>query len=152
MGAYITIHGNIGRAPEFKTLPSGTEVAEFTVAVNHWKGRDKEATTSWFRVSVYGKAAETTRDWQKGDMAIVNGELELREYTAQDGAKRTSADLNARNLTNVSKMMRARGSGGGAGMASESGPGWTESRPSGGSAPARREAASPRDTEDDLPF
>ena len=152
MGAYITIHGNIGKAPEYKTLPNGTELCEFSVAVNHFKGREKEATTSWFRVSVFGKPAEWVRDWQKGDMVIVNGELELREWTGQDGAKRTSADLKGNNFSNLSKMMRARGSGGGAGMASESGPGWTESRPSGGSAPAKREAASPRDTEDDLPF
>ena len=151
MGAYITIHGNIGKAPELKSLPSGVEVAEFSVAVNHWKGRDREATTSWFRVSIFGKPADAVRDWQKGDMVIVNGELELREYTAQDGSKRTSADLKGQGFTNVSKMMRARGSGSGAGMAGESGPGWTESRPS--QAPASRPAApSPRDAEDDLPF
>ncbi len=115
MSAFITIHGNIGGEPQHKTLPSGIEVCEFTVAVNHWKGANKDTTTSWFRVTVFGKATGAINDWQKGDHVIVNGELELREYTAQDGSKRTSADLNGRNFTNASKMFRAKSGGGSSG-------------------------------------
>ncbi len=83
---------------------------------------------------------------------IVNGELELREYTAQDGTKRTSADLNGRNFSNMSKMLRARGSG--AGSAGESGGGWSEDRSSrgGDSGGSRRESSAPPATKDDLPF
>jgi len=152
MSAYITIHGNLGKSPEFKSLPSGVDVAEFTVAVSHWKGRDRETTTSWYRISIFGKAAEAVRDWQKGDHVIVNGELELREYTAQDGTKRTSADLNGRNFSNMSKMLRSRGSG--AGSAGESGGGWSEDRSSrgGDSGGSRRESSAPPATKDDLPF
>ena len=152
MSAYITIHVNLGKSPEFKSLPFGVDVAEFTVAVTHLKGRDREFMTSWFRVSIFGKPAEAVREWQKGDHVIVNGELELREYTAQDGAKRTSADLNGRSFTNLSRMMRSRGSG--AGSAGESGGGWSEDRSSrgGDSGGSRRESSAPPATKDDLPF
>src|SRR5690606_39259669 len=94
---------------------AGMEVADFSVAVNHYKGRDKENTTSWFRVSIWGKQAEWVRDWRKGDYVIVSGDFELREYVDRDGVKRTSADLNARSFSNVSKMMRAREGRGGSG-------------------------------------
>lgn len=158
MGANITIDGHIGKAPEARSTATGMEVADFSVAVNHYKGRDKESTTSWYRVSVWGKPVDSVRDWQKGDYVIVSGELELREWTDRDGAKRISADLNARSFSNISKMMRAR-KGGDAGPGD--GGGWHEGPPAGGaaprsSAPAPRPSAGPAGgappTEDDLPF
>lgn len=166
MGAILTIDGRVGRAPEIRTTAQGLEVADFSVAVSHLKGRDKEPTTSWFRITIWGKGTESVRDWQKGDYVIVSGDFELREYTGNDGVKKTSADLTARSWTNISKLTRAGGHQG-APHGGPDGGEWTSSeghapapapaRPASRpapSAPPQRQAPSAHapHTDDDLPF
>jgi len=58
-GSYnrITIIGNVGRDPEMRTTPVGDTVAGFTVATTE-RSKNGEVTT-WFRVSAFGKLAET---------------------------------------------------------------------------------------------
>ena len=150
MGACVTIDGFLGRDAELKTTPQGLEIASVSVAVNHMKGRDKETTTSWFQVKVFGKGAESLRNWQKGDFVIVSGDLEIREFTGRDGQKGTAAEISGRSWSNVSHMMRAREGGGGT-------PRGASYDPAGSGAPAQqqRPAPAPRQqstVEDDLPF
>jgi single stranded DNA-binding protein len=142
-----------------KTTAQGLEIASTSVAVNHYKGRDKESTTSWFRVTVFGKGAESLRDWRKGDYVIVSGDVELREFTGRDGNKASSAEINARSWTNVSKMMRARETSGGGASHSGEPRGWSDDQApaprsqGGGSTGGGKPAPSaPPPVEDDLPF
>lgn len=134
MSACISATGHLGKDAEHKTV-GDTEVAEFTVAVRHYKGRDKEATTSWFRVTVWGKAAAAITDWRKGDMVTVSGELEIREYE-KDGVKRLSPEIRATMFTNFDRIKRGKAGGG-------------ESAPA--PRPAPRPAPS-KEAMDDLPF
>lgn len=159
MGAVVTVDGFLGREPEMKTTAQGLEIASTSVAVSHLKGRDKESTTSWFRITVFGKGAESIRDWRKGDFVIVSGDLEIREYTGRDGQKGTTAEVTARSWTNVSKIMRAREAGGGGGSHSGEPRGWSDDQQpaprsqGGGSMGGGRPAPSaPPPVEDDLPF
>ena len=104
MSAIVHIQGNLGGDPTTETLPSGVEVAKFSVAVTIYKGRDKEKVTNWYRVAVFGKQTQLVADWKKGQTVAVHGRLEVREYD-KDGEKRYSLDVTAEGLTNFSKFV-----------------------------------------------
>lgn len=142
MSAFVHITGNVGNPPKFETTPSGAEVAKVSVAVNIYKGRDKEQVTNWFNVVVWGKMGETLRDWRKGDTVQVCGRLEMRDYESQ-GQARVSLDVTASEVSNLSKFVKPRGEAGG--YAASAPP--AERRAQAQAAPRREE------TEDDsLPF
>lgn len=103
----ITIVGNLGGDPEMRYMPDGTAVTNFSVATNRrWTnqqtGEPAEETT-WFRVSVWGRQAETTNQYlSKGQQVLVEGRLRPdpqtggpRLWTGQDGTVRASFELQA---------------------------------------------------------
>ena len=141
----ITIAGNLGRDPELKYLQDGTPVTSLSVATNNnytnQKGEQIKETT-WFRVSVFGKQAETVSQYlTKGRQVLVEGRLRPdpttggpRIWTAQDGSPRASFEITATTVRFIgARQDGAAPSGGGNGRGGEmSGP--------------------PEMTEEDIPF
>lgn len=108
----ITIVGNLGRDPEVRALPSGDSVADFSVATTERGRNGKEDTTTWFRVSVFGKAADTAGQYlHKGSYVYVDGRLSQREYTGNDGTARTSIEVNANDFRMLDKAPSSDGGG-----------------------------------------
>jgi single-strand DNA-binding protein len=74
----VVIGGNLTGDPELKYLPSGSAVAEFTVAINErWKKDDQaQEQTHFIRCHAFGKTAENiAKYFKKGERIIVNGGL-----------------------------------------------------------------------------
>ena len=75
----IVIVGNLGRDPEMRYTPSGQPVTNLSVATNRkWTSADGTPgeETIWFRVSVWGKQAETCNQYlSKGRQVLVEGRL-----------------------------------------------------------------------------
>jgi len=75
----IIIVGNLGREPELRYSPSGQPVSNFPVATNRtYTGANGEQVkeTIWFRVSTWGKQAETCAQYlKKGSKVLVEGRL-----------------------------------------------------------------------------
>jgi len=70
----LIIIGNLGRDPEMRYTPDGKAVTSFSVATSR-KYNDKEET-AWFRVSVWGKQAESCNQYlTKGSKVLVEGRL-----------------------------------------------------------------------------
>ncbi|MDQ7007730.1 MAG: single-stranded DNA-binding protein [Acidobacteriota bacterium] len=117
--AKITIIGNLGRDAELKYLGSGTPVAEFSVATNEqWKDRNgnPQEHTQWFRISLWGKQAETLKPYLlKGKQIYVDGRLRVREYNDRDGNKRFSCDVRADTI----QLLGGRGQESGGGHSGE---------------------------------
>lgn len=95
----VHLVGNVGREPEMKYTASGKPVTSFTVAVNQGTKDPKTGEwtddTAWFRVSVWGDAAERMADVvHKGTKVFVAGRFRVREYE-QAGVKRTSLEITA---------------------------------------------------------
>jgi single-strand DNA-binding protein len=105
----MTIIGNLGGDPEMRYTPSGAPVTSFNVAVNDRRKQpdgQMQETTQWFRVSCWNKLADVASQYlKKGASVYVEGPLLVREFTGNDGQKRFSLDLTAREL----KMLDARG-------------------------------------------
>ena len=103
----MTVVGNLGRDPETRYLPSGDQVCDFSVATSdRWRAKDGQMQehTTWFRVSAFGKLAETCSQYlHKGSYVYVEGTLSQREWTDRDGASRTSLEIRARDMRMLDK-------------------------------------------------
>ncbi|MCS7178062.1 MAG: single-stranded DNA-binding protein [Anaerolineae bacterium] len=99
----IIIAGHLGRDPEMRYLPNGQPVTTFSVAsTRRWTGQDGQTQeeTIWFRVSAFGKLAETCNQYlSKGRAVLVEGRLrpnergEPRTWVGSDGVVRATYDV-----------------------------------------------------------
>ena len=94
------IMGRLTRDPELRRTNSGKPVASFTVAVDRDyapDGQDKE-TDFIDCVAWQGTAEFVDKYFKKGSMIVVNGRLQLRNWTDKEGNKRRSAEILASNV------------------------------------------------------
>ncbi len=87
----VFIIGNLTRDPELKALPSGVNVASFSIATNRvWKDKNgvKQENTDYHNIVVFGRQADTASAYlKKGAMAYVEGRLTTRSWDGPDGKK-----------------------------------------------------------------
>lgn len=126
----IIIVGNLGGDPEMRYMSDGTAVTNFSVATNRrWTNRssgEQQDETTWFRVSVWGRQAETANEYlSKGQQVLVEGRMRPdpqtggpRMWTGQDGTARASFEITARNV----RFMGARETSSFSGDESTNGP------------------------------
>lgn len=91
----IIVMGRMTRDPELRRTNSGTAVASFTVAVDRdFKSQSGEKETDFIDVVAWRNTAEfVSKYFSKGRMAVVEGRLQLRDWTDKDGNKRRSAEI-----------------------------------------------------------
>ena len=98
----IMLIGNVGSDPEMRYTPNGKAVTSFRMATNYrYAGSDGERReeTEWFRVSVWGKQAESCNQFlSKGKRVFVEGRLRSRSWEGQDGQMRTSLEVSANRV------------------------------------------------------
>lgn len=92
----VTISGRIGRDLELKSTQSGVSVVSFSLAVDR-DFKDKangERATDWIGVVAWRSTAEyVCRYGAKGRQLIVDGRLQVRDWTNKDGNKRRSVEV-----------------------------------------------------------
>lgn len=97
----IIIMGRLARDPELRRTQAGVPVASFRLAVDR-DFKDKstgERTTDWIDVVAWRQTGEfVSRYFTKGRLVVVDGRLQMREWTDKDGNKRTSAEVLAENV------------------------------------------------------
>lgn len=129
----ITVIGNLTSDPELRFTPSGSAVANFTIAStprtfdrqsNEWK----DGETLFLRASVWREAAENVAEsLTKGMRVIVNGRLKSRSYETKEGEKRTVIELEVDEIgpslryANAKVNRTQRSGGGGAGNGAQGG-------------------------------
>ena len=97
---HITVMGRLVRDPELRRTGSGVAVASFTVAVERdFGGRDGgERKTDFINCVAWRQTGEfISKYFAKGRMIVVDGRLEMRDWTDREGNKRTSAEINVDN-------------------------------------------------------
>jgi single-strand DNA-binding protein len=114
----VVLTGNLTRDPELRSLPSGFAVCSLRIASN--SRRKDGATGEWvdkpnyFDVTVFGAQGENcARYLSKGRPVAIDGRLEWREWTTQDGQKRQSVEIVADGVQFLAG--RDEGSNGGGG-------------------------------------
>ena len=110
----IILMGRLARDPELRHTQTGTPVASFRLAVDR-DFKDKatgEKATDWIDVVAWRQTAEfVSRYFTKGRMAVVEGRLQIRDWTDRDGNKRTSAEVVADNVYFGDSKRDAEGGG-----------------------------------------
>jgi len=123
----ITVVGNLTADPELRFTPSGSAVANFTIAstprVFDASAREwKDGEPLFLRCSLWRESAENlVESLGKGARVIVQGRLKSRAYETKDGEKRTVVELEVDEVgaslrfstVKAQRAYRGQGSGGG---------------------------------------
>lgn len=144
--------GNVGKDPEVKFLPSGSAVANFTLATSE-RFKDKsgefQERTEWHNLTAYQRLAEIVRDYvKKGSKLYVEGRIQTRSWDDKETQKKI---YRTEIVVNDLVLLSGRGEG-------ESGGGYSRSGSSSGSFDQRPPAhaddlvQSTEITDDDIPF
>ena len=110
---HLVLQGRLGSDVELRTTPSGVEVATVNLAVDRdVKDKDGSRKTDWITVVAWRqRAIFLSRYFTKGRMAVVEGRLQIRDYTDRDGNKRTAAEVVADNVYFGDSKRDAEGGG-----------------------------------------
>lgn len=92
----IILMGRLTRDPELRHTQQGTSVASFALAVDR---NGKEKSTDFIEVVAWRNTADfVAKYFTKGRMAVVEGRLQVRDFTDRDGNKRRTAEVVAENV------------------------------------------------------
>lgn len=96
----IIVMGRLTRDPELRRTNSGIAVASFTVAVDRdFKSQSGDKETDFIDIVAWRNTAEfVSKYFSKGRMAVVEGHLQLRDWTDKEGNKRRTAEIVADNV------------------------------------------------------
>ena len=96
----IIIMGRLTRDPELRRTGSGTAVTSFSLACDRdFKSQSGDKETDFIEVVAWKNTAEfVSKYFSKGRMAVVEGRLQIRDWTDKAGNKRTTAEVVADNV------------------------------------------------------
>ena len=95
----VTIVGNLGQDPEVRTTNTGALVVSLSVATtDNWTDKqtgEKRQRTEWHRVVIFNQSkAKIARDYlKKGAQVYLEGQLQTRKWTTEDGQDRYSTEV-----------------------------------------------------------
>lgn len=142
----VILIGNLGRDPEVRYTPSGTAVANFSIATTeNWTNKDgeKESHTEWHRIVAWGRLGEICGEYlSKGKQVYIEGRIRTNEWEDQEGNKRQTKEI-------VATTMQMLGSRAQAEPSSDESPSLSKASRSNDPEP---DTASSEPTEDDIPF
>jgi single-strand DNA-binding protein len=107
----VILVGNIGRDADVKVTPSGTSVANFSVATTEtWKkDGEKKEKTEWHRIVLWGQQADTLQPYLTGGKQVyIEGRLETRQWE-KDGQKHYSTEVRADRIVLLGGKRGERG-------------------------------------------
>ena len=98
----VQLIGNLGNAPEVKTIESGKKLARFSVATNESyrnANGEKVTETTWHNLVAWGKVAEIAEKYlTKGSEVAIEGKLINRSYTDKGGNKKYITEVQVNEL------------------------------------------------------
>jgi single-strand DNA-binding protein len=148
----VTLIGNVGKDPEFRSTPNGVAVANFTLATSdrfqdaqgNWQDR-----TEWHSLVAFKRTAEIVRDYvKKGSKLYIEGKLQTRSWDDKEtNVKKYRTEIIVNDLVLLSS--REEGGGGSRPATSGSSAASFDQRP-----PAGQDdiAQSTEISDDDIPF
>lgn len=101
----ILLIGRLGKDPEIRTTTTGKNYATFSLAVNkRIKSSDGSQDSDWFNVKVWGQKAEYVNNYlTKGRLVSVEGRMESRKYTDQQGMSREIWEVTADEVNGLDR-------------------------------------------------
>lgn len=137
----VMLIGNLTRDPELRYTPSGTAVCTIGLATNRsWtspEGGERNEETEFHRIVAWSKLAEICGQLlKKGRKVYVEGRLQTRKWTSQDGAEKQTTEIVMDNMI----MLDSKGAGDGEGGSSYAYPSDGQTAPAAGGAQTAKTA------------
>lgn len=102
------IIGNLTRDPEVRTTPSGATVASFSIATNMvWTDQSgqKQEKVEFHNIVAWRRLGEICGQYlRKGAKVYIEGRLQTRDWTGQDGVKRYRTEIIAENMIMLDRL------------------------------------------------
>ncbi len=143
----VILVGNCGKDPEARTLPSGGNVTNITLATTEgWKDKngEKQERTEWHNIVMYAKLGEIAAQYlKKGQQVYIEGRIQTRKWQDKEGKDRYTTEI----IANDMQMLGGKGGGGGSTASYDGG--------EKSSAPAKKSSGGGSDKgfeDDDIPF
>ena len=158
----VILVGNLGRDPEIRSMQSGEEICQLSVATSDtWRDKasgERKERTEWHRVVIFNEnLVKVAKQYlKKGSKIYIEGSLQTRKWTDKDGAEKFTTEVVLQRYRGELTMLDGRGEGGGgssggddygSGGGSSGGYSGGGGGRSGGGAPPRRD-----DLDDEIPF
>ena len=147
----VTLIGNLGRDPEVRSTQDGMKIVNLSLATSdNWKDRnsgERRERTEWHRVVIFNEnlARVAEQYLRKGSKIYVEGQLQTRKWTDQNGQDRYTTEVVLQRYRGELTMLDGRGEGGGGGYGGGDMGGGDMG---GGAAPV----GGPSDLDDEIPF
>ncbi|HWA00891.1 MAG TPA: single-stranded DNA-binding protein [Caulobacterales bacterium] len=151
----VILVGNLGRDPEVRRLNSGEPVVNLRIATSEsWRDKqsgERREKTEWHNVVIFNEnlAKVAEQYLRKGSKVYVEGQLQTRKWTDQQGVEKYTTEVVLQRFNGVLTMLDGKGEGGG--RSYDEGEGFTSG------AGAKRVSEGPResfsaDLDDEIPF
>lgn len=152
----VMLIGNLGKDPEVRRTQDGKAIVSFSVATSeNWRDKgtgERKEKTEWHRVVIFNEnlAKVAEQYLKKGSKVFVEGQLQTREWTDQQGAKRYSTEVVLQNFRGELTMLDGRPGGGDAPAYANGEDGFGQSSPM--DKPKSSGKSFARDLDDEVPF
>ncbi|HFE37994.1 MAG TPA: single-stranded DNA-binding protein [Gammaproteobacteria bacterium] len=108
----VILIGNLGGDPEVRYTPSGSAVANLTIATSEgWKDKvtgERKEKTEWHRVVLFARLGEIAGEYlRKGSKVYIEGRLQTRKWQDKNGVDRYTTEIVGNDL----QMLDSRGGG-----------------------------------------
>lgn len=113
----VILVGNLGRDPEVRYSQSGTKIVNMRLATGEsWKDKqtgERREKTEWHTVVIFDeRLADVAEKYlRKGSKIYVEGQLQTRKWTGNDGHERYSTEVVLNRFRGVLTMLDSRGGG-----------------------------------------
>lgn len=117
----VILVGNLGRDPEIRSMQSGEEIAQLSLATSEtWKDKasgERKERTEWHRVVIFNEnLVKVAKSYlKKGSKVYIEGSLQTRKWTDKDGAEKYTTEVVLQRFRGELTMLDGREGGGGGG-------------------------------------
>src|ERR1700759_2947038 len=121
----VILVGNLGKDPEIRRTQDGRPIANLSIAASEqWRDKttgERKEKTEWHRVVIFseGLAKIAEQYLKKGAKVYVEGQLQTRKWTDQQGVEKSSTEVVLQGFNAVLTMLDGRSGAGGGGFADE---------------------------------
>ena len=118
----VILVGNLGRDPEIRSMNNGGSIANLSIATSEtWRDRnsgERREKTEWHRVVIFNEGLVKIAEQylRKGSKVYVEGQLETRKWTDNNGVEKYSTEVVLRNYGGTLTMLDGRDGPSGGGM------------------------------------
>lgn len=110
----VTLIGNLGRDPEFRSTNEGKEIANFSIATSEsWKDRvtgERKEKTEWHRVVIFSEGlVRVVKNYvKKGSKLYIEGQLQTRKWTDSEGNEKYTTEVVLQNFNSSLVLLDSR--------------------------------------------